>query len=339
MRSTLARLGAHSHPPAPPRPAHAQIQSDHFDDFFAPELARAGYAAVYKRKTEQVYTGSAYAIDGCATFFRKDAFALIKKYEVEFNKAAGSLAEGVGPPGAREKAMSRLMKNNVALILVLEALEGTAPPGAAGGAGGAAKRQLLCVANTHIHANPELNDVKLWQVHTLLKGLEKIAASAEIPMVVCGDFNSVPGSAAHCLLSSGRVDPSHPELGTDPLGILRPAAKLCHGLPLASAYAAASRPPPGGDASLPDGAAAERLRSRLDVPGTGEPRFTNCTRDFVGTLDYIFFTRDSLAPTALLELPEEGALRGPRGTGGLPSAVSSSDHVALMSAFAWAPRR
>ena len=48
----------------------------------------------------------------------------------------------------------------------------------------------LCVANTHIHANTELNDVKLWQVHTLLKGLEKIAASAEIPMVVCGDFNS-----------------------------------------------------------------------------------------------------------------------------------------------------
>jgi CCR4-NOT transcription complex subunit 6 len=37
-------------------------------------------------------------------------------------------------------------------------------------------RTLICVANTHIHANPELNDVKLWQVHTLLKGLEKIAA-------------------------------------------------------------------------------------------------------------------------------------------------------------------
>jgi hypothetical protein len=38
------------------------------------------------------------------------------------------------------------------------------------------RRTLICVANTHIHANPELNDVKLWQVHTLLKGLEKIAA-------------------------------------------------------------------------------------------------------------------------------------------------------------------
>jgi hypothetical protein len=30
-------------------------------------------------------------------------------------------------------------------------------------------------------------------VHTLLKGLEKIAVSADIPMLVCGDFNSVPG--------------------------------------------------------------------------------------------------------------------------------------------------
>lgn len=35
--------------------------------------------------------------------------------------------------------------------------------------------------------------VLLYQVHTLLKGLEKIAASADIPMLVCGDFNSTPG--------------------------------------------------------------------------------------------------------------------------------------------------
>lgn len=89
-----------------------EVQSDHYEDFFLPELAKAGYASVYKRKTEQMYTGSAYAIDGCATFYRREAFALIKKYEVEFNKAAGSLADSVGPPGARDKAMSRLMKNN-----------------------------------------------------------------------------------------------------------------------------------------------------------------------------------------------------------------------------------
>ena len=46
----------------------------------------------------------------------------------------------------------------MALIAVLEALDpsGEKPAGS--------RRQLLCVANTHIHANPELSDVKLWQV-------------------------------------------------------------------------------------------------------------------------------------------------------------------------------
>lgn len=38
-----------------------------------------------------------------------------------------------------------------------------------------------------------------YQVHTLLKGLEKIAASADIPMLVCGDFNSVPGRSVYAL--------------------------------------------------------------------------------------------------------------------------------------------
>jgi CCR4-NOT transcription complex subunit 6 len=56
----------------------------------------------------------------------------------------------------------------VALIAVLEVIEPTVIDTAS-------RRTLICVANTHIHANPELSDVKLWQVHTLLKGLEKIA--------------------------------------------------------------------------------------------------------------------------------------------------------------------
>lgn len=51
------------------------------------------------------------------------------------------------------------LQDNVALIAVLEALDPGHPDTRTGG-----RRQLICVANTHIHANPELNDVKLWQV-------------------------------------------------------------------------------------------------------------------------------------------------------------------------------
>ena len=42
-----------------------------------------------------------------------------------------------------------------------------------------------------------------------MKGLEKIAASADIPMLVAGDFNSIPGSAAHSLLTKHAVEAGH----------------------------------------------------------------------------------------------------------------------------------
>lgn len=302
-----------------------EVQSDHFEDFWAPELSRRGYAAVYKKKTGEIFTGtgSGYAIDGCATFYRRDRFALVKKYEVEFNKAALSLSESV-PAESRKAALNRLLKDNVALIAVLEALEPHDADAAASG-----KRQLVCVANTHIHANPELKDVKLWQVHTLLKGLEKIAASADIPMIVAGDLNSEPGSAAHALLAQGRVEPSHPDLATDPLGILRPASKLSHQLPLVSSYShmALAKPGPGVSA-----AEAETQRARLD-PATSEPRFSNVTRDFTGTLDYIFYTAPALVPVKLLELVDRKDIT-PEGVPGLPSAQCSSDHVPMLAEFA-----
>ncbi|CAI7778394.1 unnamed protein product, partial [Closterium sp. NIES-53] len=419
----------------------------------------------------QVYTGTAYAIDGCATFFRRDRFSLVKKYEVrdrgmggggeggewlsacvpagergwdercvpagergwgercvpagerhliplpsptshlsftsipqlsltlsqvEFNKAALSLSEALAPP-TKKAALNRLLKDNVALIVVLEARDAGGGDGKDGANAPPAKRQLLCVAifesnslphcpliahslpahcpliarslpthcpliahslpahcpliahslpthcllrsyanacdhvptqpmpllstphqaNTHIHANPELKDVKLWQVHTLLKGLEKIAASADIPMLVAGDFNSVPGSAPHSLLATGRVDANHPELATDPLGILRPASKLCHQLPLVSAYASLSR----------GGSVAERQRRRMDA-SSSEPLFTNVTRDFMGTLDYTFYTADSLSVESVLELLDEDSVRKDTA---LPSPEWSSDHLALLT--------
>ena len=297
-----------------------EVQSDHYEDFFQGEMAKYGYASVYKKKTAQVFSEGKFVIDGCAIFFKKDKFALIKKYEVEFNKAALSLVESLGGATQKKDALNRLMKDNIALIVVLEALD--VDQQLLQG-----KRQLLCVANTHIHANTEHNDVKLWQVHTLLKGLEKIATSAEIPMVVCGDFNSVPGSAAHSLLSNGRVPADHPELGIDPFGILQPSTKLSHPLPLVSAYTNLHKP-------CLDSEALERQRDRVDV--IGEPLFTNCTKDFNGALDYVFYTEDALAPVSLLELPGEREVRAKYG--GLPNTQWSSDHVCLMTEFQWGAR-
>ncbi|GAB2233085.1 hypothetical protein Droror1_Dr00002300 [Drosera rotundifolia] len=288
-----------------------EVQNDHFEEFFSPELDKHGYQAIYKRKTSEV----SQTLDGCATFFRRDRFSHVKKYEVEFNKAAQSLAEAVVPNGQKKNALHRLIKDNVALIVVVEAKFNHQ------GDDNLGKRQLLCVANTHVNVHHDLKDVKLWQVHTLLKGLEKIAASADIPMLVCGDFNSAPGSSPHSLLALGKVDAMHPDLSVDPLGILRPHTKLTHQLALVSAYSSFAR-------------SGIEQRRRMDL-STNEPLFTNCTRDFIGTNDYIFYTADSLTVDSLLELLDEDSLRKDTA---LPSPEWSSDHIALLGEFRVKPR-
>ncbi|EPS63174.1 hypothetical protein M569_11614, partial [Genlisea aurea] len=295
-----------------------EVQSDHYEDFFAPELDKHGYQALLKKKTTEVYGANVNTVDGCATFFRRDRFSHVKKYEVEFNKAAQSLIDALVPNVQKKTASNRLIKDNVSLIVVLEARFNNQSSDNLG------RRQLICVANTHVNIPQELKDVKIWQVHTLLKGLEKIAASADIPMLVCGDFNSVPGSAPHSLLAVGKVEHLHPDLVVDPLGIVRPATKLTHQLPLVSAYAAFGR--------AGNGLALEQRR-KID-PATHEPLFTNCTRDFIGTSDYIFYSADSLSVESLLELLDE---EGVRKDTALPSPEWSSDHIALLAEFRCKP--
>ncbi|WOL04200.1 carbon catabolite repressor protein [Canna indica] len=298
-----------------------EVRYDHFEEFFAPELDKHGYQALYKKRTSEVYSGNPNAIDGCATFFRRDRFSHVKKYEVEFNKAAQSMTEQAMAAAQKKVALTRLLKDNIALIVVLESKFGNH------GADIPGKRQLLCVANTHVNVHHEHKDVKLWQVHTLLKGLEKIAVSADIPMLVCGDFNSVPGSSPHSLLAMGKVDPLHPDLAIDPIGILRLTNKLSHQLPLVSAYSSFARM--GGVAP-----GVEQQRRRMD-PTTNEPLFTYCTRDFIGTVDYIFYSADSLMVESLLELLDEENLRKDTA---IPSPEWSSDHIALLAEFRCKPR-
>ncbi|GMH34693.1 hypothetical protein BSKO_02554 [Bryopsis sp. KO-2023] len=289
-----------------------EVQSNHFDEYFRAAMESHGYLGVFKRKTSEVFVGKALAIDGCATFYRKDRFTLIKKYEVEFNKAACSTA-GQYPEPQRHAALQRLSKDNVALIVVLESVQPML----------GRQKQLICVANTHIHANPEHSDVKLWQVHTLLKGLEKIAASAEIPIVIAGDFNSEPGSAAHTLLVMQEIDHTHPEVAHDPAHFLQSLLPVHHKLPLHSAYSAM--------------AASDRIDASMEgfqaesVTGFWEPPFTTVTETYKGTLDYIFYTPSLLRPTSLLELPAESEVS--LSSTGLPNAKFSSDHICLGAEF------
>lgn len=70
------------------------------------------------------------------------------------------------------------------------------------------EKQLLLVANAHMHWDPEFSDVKLIQTMMFLSELKSIAERASssinstsptsdigsIPIVLCADLNSLPDS-------------------------------------------------------------------------------------------------------------------------------------------------
>ena len=73
-----------------------EVQSDHFEDFFAGELAKHWlHGGVQEEDGAGVLAGNV-CHRRVRHLFKKDRFTLIKKYEVEFNKAALSLVESLG---------------------------------------------------------------------------------------------------------------------------------------------------------------------------------------------------------------------------------------------------
>ncbi|XP_059460704.1 carbon catabolite repressor protein 4 homolog 1-like [Corylus avellana] len=280
-----------------------EVQSDHFENFFKPKLENCGYSVLYKKKKREIYMAK-YVIDGCAIFYRRDLFKAIKTYEVEFDQRALPLVKALDPT-LKKQGSFRLMKDNVALVVVLEKLHNSSTSDAL--------QSRICVATTHIHANPKCPDVKLFQVANLVNGLETIAQS-QIPLLLCGDFNSLPGSDPHIFIVKGETNPIR-DGAKDPLDIYQ-HLKLRHSLPLVSAYASFFHPE----------RVEEQLRKMHHI--SEEPVFTNFTADFCGTLDYIFYTENSLRVEGLLELLDKQTL----GTG-LPSVQFSSDHIALMASF------
>jgi CCR4-NOT transcription complex subunit 6 len=271
-----------------------EVQADHYENFIEPELAKYNYAGVHKCKTRE-FMGRYGKMDGCAILYRRDKFTIVPGgvHDVEFNAIARVRH------GADKRTLNRLLKDNVAQIVLLEMIA-THPT---------TRRQVL-VANTHINAGVEFDDVKLWQTQHLLLEVERVmtqhaGSTSAIPLVVAGDFNSLPGSDPHTLLSAGGIQP---ESG-DPYGLLS-TLPLRHNMPLRSAMATV-----GAHANA---SAESHELQRM------EPPYTNYTAHFVGTLDYIFYNTGVIRPTATLEVTN---------TGYMPSAQHPSDHLPIASDF------
>lgn len=131
----------------------------------------------------------------------------------------------------------------------------------------------------------------------------------QIPLVLCGDLNSLPDSSVYQYLSTGELSPDHPDVsGRKYEGYLSRltennkqdgSKKISHSFKLSHAF--------GGNFAMP---------------------FTNFTYDFTGIIDYIFHTTGFLHVRQALGQPDPKWLKDNKIVG-FPHPHFPSDHIPL----------
>eukprot|EP00047_Mylnosiga_fluctuans_P019165 m.79575 g.79575 ORF g.79575 m.79575 type:complete len:570 (+) comp8008_c0_seq5:183-1892(+) len=152
-----------------------EVQRDHFGSCYAGFFDANGYEALFVPRTRRT--------DGCAIAFKRDRFELLDE------TASSAITYEFAGTG-----MQGYDYGNVGQLAFLCAR--TTPP------------RVLCVANTHILFDPRRGDIKLLQVAMLLNRIEAAAcvrALADVPIVLCGDFNLQPHSPIYNFITEKRL--------------------------------------------------------------------------------------------------------------------------------------
>lgn len=270
-----------------------EVETQSFEDFWLPLLAERGYRGLFhaKYRARRMNERDAKKVDGCAIFYKHEKFSLAEKKSLEYTQIVLNSHKYKKSDDVFNRLQSR---DNIGLVTILKHLE---------------TGENILVANTHLHWDPALNDVKAVQVGVLLEEIETIVKKAckesnisnikDFPMFICGDFNSQLHSAVYKLLANGFVKDHEDVEGRDygkftEVGFQHPF----------------------------------NLRSAYD--SIGELPFTNFTPSFTDVLDYIWYTPNTLSVRGLLgEIDKEYTSHYI----GLPNAHLPSDHIPLMAEF------
>ncbi|XP_069787423.1 protein angel homolog 2 isoform X2 [Narcine bancroftii] len=149
-----------------------EVQNNHYGMQLKPIMESLGYHCEYKMRTGNKR-------DGCAICFKRSKFSLVSVSPVEFYRPMIQILD----------------RDNVGLVVLLQP---TLSQSAA----------RLCVANTHLLYNPRRGDIKLAQLAILLAEINKLASDGKgghWPIILCGDFNSVPDSPLYNFIRNGKL--------------------------------------------------------------------------------------------------------------------------------------
>ncbi|KAM7449063.1 CCR4-NOT transcription complex subunit 6-like [Porites harrisoni] len=299
-----------------------EIETEQFFNFFLPELQQHGYDGIFspKSRARTMTEEDRKYVDGCAIFYRTSKFSFVKEYLIEFNQLAMANASGA------DDMLNRVMtKDNIGIAALLELKEGFSNYGSHINM----PRQQVLVSNVHIHWDPEFKDVKLIQtvmlMHELMNIMQEInpgfmvqggkngtAPSKSIPLVFCGDLNSLPNSGAVEFLDNGRVRSDHGDfLDMKYEGFL---SRLSNG----------KNGEKSGD--LTHCFKLQRAYSEEQM------KYSNLTYSFTGVIDYIYFTSDLLVPVGVLGSVSQQYVKDNKIIG-WPHPHFPSDHQSLLVEF------
>ncbi|KAG8184297.1 hypothetical protein JTE90_008982 [Oedothorax gibbosus] len=262
-----------------------EVETEQFYTYFLPQLQEEGYDGIFspKSRAKTMSENERKHVDGCAIFYKTDKFTLVREHLMEFNQLAMANAEG------SDDMLNRVMtKDNIGLAALLQTKAGAYSPGV----DPSRMNQAILVCTAHIHWDPEYSDVKLIQtmmlVHEIKTFVDDILQKSSvppsqkldpnvIPLILCGDFNSLPDSGVIEYLCSGRVSTRHCDfkefLYNDCLSKIGHSAKateFTHPFQMSRAYS---------DGIMP---------------------YTNYSYDFKGVIDYVFFSKLHMQVTGVL---------------------------------------
>ncbi|ETS80841.1 Glucose-repressible alcohol dehydrogenase transcriptional effector [Pestalotiopsis fici W106-1] len=316
-----------------------EIAGDAFENFFTPELAQLDYRGVHYPKTRVSHMRDKTEqglVDGCAIFFKNTKYILLDKQLVDFRSMA------INRPDMKttEDVFNRVMpKDNIGMFCFFESRatgarfivvnahlcwEGHLSDVKAVQTG-ILMEQITKMSEKYTRRLPislsekclvrsvttdVVSELDSDQMESPPAASQEYRSNTDIPLLVCGDYNSIDDSSVYELLDRGRVAPDHPDLVGHSYGNFTRDG-ISHPFSLRSAYA--------------------HVRNTPD-----DLTFTNYVPTFNGVIDYIWYSTNTLEATELLGPPDYNYLKR---VPGFPNYHFPSDHIQIMADFVFKPRK
>jgi CCR4-NOT transcription complex subunit 6 len=309
-----------------------EVDIENYNEFFAPNLAQE-YKGVFQAKgrARTMSEKEAKIVDGCATFYKHSKYLLLQKHIINYSHEAINRPDMKGEHDVYNRVMPR---DHIALVLFLENRQ----------TGSRlvvvnthltwevwfSDVKIIQVAILMEQLGKKAEEYAKWpptkdkdkEVYRYanedsVEGVDgavkpepvpslSYESGTQIPILVCGDFNSTHDSGVYDLITQGSLSSGHSELGSQKYGDFTRNG-MTHPFNLQSSY------------------------SKI-----GELPFTNWTPDFRQVIDYIWYSTNTLQVAGLLgQVDPTYMSRVP----GFPNYQFPSDHLLLMAEYSVKERK